>query len=192
MIQARQDRQTLPLLASYQEAVMSPAVLGSALGAAAVTVGRGAATAVGNGLSFASELLRAAGAPAAAADSSAPATANDRAALTQRIDVIKERIRQQLAAAGISLTQPVELTSNGAGGIAVAADHPQHAAIEAALGNDYLLEHDFNQLTSDYNDFIAQHGAGDLPPALSVVIAAPEGSGFRVQGSEQISISQAL
>jgi hypothetical protein len=170
MIQARQNRQTLPLLASYQEAVMSPAVLGSALGAAAVTVGRGAATAVGNGLSFASELLKAAGAPAAAGDSNASATANDRATLTQRIDALKERIHQQLAAAGISLSQPVELTSNGAGGIAVAADHPQRAAIESVLGSDYLLEHDFNQLAGDYNDFIAQHGASDLPQALSVVV----------------------
>ena len=149
---------------------MSPAVLGSALGAAAVTVGRGAATAVGNGLSFASELLRAAGAPAAAADGQPLAAANDRASLTQRIDELRERIRRQLAAAGIRLTQPVELTSNGAGGIAVAPDHPQLAAIEKALGSDFLLEHDFNQLAGDYNDFIAQRGAGDLPPALSVVV----------------------
>src|SRR6185295_9736024 len=66
MIRTRLNRQTLPLLASYQEAAMSPAMLGSALGVAAVTVGRGAATAVGNGLSFASELLKAAGSPAAA------------------------------------------------------------------------------------------------------------------------------
>jgi hypothetical protein len=172
MIWTRQNRQTLPLLASYQKAVMSPAILGSALGAAAVTVGRGAATAVGNGLSFASELLRAAGAPAAAGDRNASATANDKAALTQRIDAIKEQIRQQLAAAGISLSQPVELTSNGAGGIAVAADHPQRAAIESVLGSDFLLEHDFNQLAGDYNDFIAQHGTGDLPPTLSVIIPA--------------------
>ena len=148
---------------------MSPAVLGSALGAAAVTVGRGAATAVGNGLSFASELLRAAGAPAT---SQPPAAANDRIALTQRIDELRERIRKQLAATGISLTQPVELTSNGAGGIAVAADHPQRGAIEEALGSDFLLEHDFNQLASDYNDFIAQHGASDLPTTMSVTIAA--------------------
>src|SRR6185503_3830929 len=150
---------------------MSPAMLGSALGVAAVTVGRGAATAVGNGLSFASELLKAAGSPAAAGDNNASATANERAALTQRIDAIKDRIRQQLAAAGISLTQPVELSSNGAGGIAVAAGHPQHAAIEAALGNDYLLEHDFNQLAGNYSDFIAQHGAGDLPPTLSITVS---------------------
>jgi hypothetical protein len=172
MIRTRQNRQTMPLLASYQEAVMSPAVLGSALGAAAVTVGRGAATAVGNGLSFASELLRAAGAPATATEGQPSAAANDRTSLTQRIDELRERIRQQLAAAGICLSQPVELTGNGAGGIAVAADHPQRAAIEKALGSDFLLEHDFNQLAGDYNDFIAQHGPGDLPPTMSIRVSS--------------------
>src|SRR5262245_1833222 len=113
------NRQNFPPLASHQETSMSPAVLGSAIGAAAVTVGSRAATAVGNSLSFASELLRAAGAPADANNNQSPASADARAALLQRIDALKERIRQTLAAAGISLTQPVELTSNGAGGITV-------------------------------------------------------------------------
>ena len=164
---------------------MSPAVLGSALGAAAVTVGRGAATAVGNSLSFASELLRAAGSAAPATDSRPSATADDRAVLLQRIGALQERIRQRLAAAGVRLTQPAEFTSDGAGGIAVAADHPQRAAIEEALATDLLLERDFNQLAVDYQDFVAQHGTADLPPMMSIVIAAREGSGFRVQGSEQ-------
>jgi len=150
---------------------MSPAILGSAIGAAAVTVGRGAMTAAGNGLSFASELLRAAAAPAAANDQS-QATADARAALQQRIDALKERVRQTLSAAGITLAQPVELTSNGAGGIAVAENHPQRAAIEAALGSDLILEHDFNQLAGDYSDFLAQCGAGDMPPALSIIVPA--------------------
>ncbi|MBW8885892.1 MAG: hypothetical protein JF612_14210, partial [Planctomycetia bacterium] len=79
-------------------------------------------------------------------------------------------IQQQLAAAGIQLTQPVDLVSNGQGGIAVAGPHPQQAAIEEVLGSDILLERDFNNLAIDYDDFVESHGAGDLPPSLIVTL----------------------
>jgi hypothetical protein len=150
---------------------MTPVAAGTAIGAAAVTVGRGAIGAVSNGLSFASELLRATGGGTPAQASNAPdpaAVARD--AFKQRTDAIQQRIGQQLAAAGIQLTQPVDLVSNGQGGIAVAPPHPQQAAIEEVLGSDVLLERDFNQLNGDYNDFVESNRAGDLPATLTISV----------------------
>src|SRR5436309_2601947 len=120
MIGTEQRRQILPPLASLALAFaaagrrsasfMSPIILGSTLGAAALTVGRGASQAVGNGLSFAAELLR--------GNSPKPADAQSavQAQLKQQTDALSSRIQQELAAAGIQLTQPAELTSDGAGG----------------------------------------------------------------------------
>src|SRR6266850_2506001 len=128
---------------------MAPVAVGTAIGAAALTVGRGALGAVGNGLSFAAELMRSASGTAGSPSESTNRQANARAAIEQRGAEMRERIRRQLAAAGLNLSEPVELTSNGQGGIAVAGAHPQQAAIEEALGSDLLLERDFNQLASD-------------------------------------------
>jgi hypothetical protein len=152
---------------------MSPLVVGSALGAAALTVGRGAAAAMGNGLSFAGELLRVSGGAAAPKpEDGQAATQRARTELHGRIAELTEQIRRRLAAAGINLLRPVELMTNGLGGIAVAGAHPQQAAIEETLGRDVLLERDFNRLASDYGQFVAQHGAADLPPTLTVVVPA--------------------
>jgi hypothetical protein len=152
---------------------MNPVAIGTAVGAAALTVGRGALGAVGNSLSFAAQLVGAAGG-ATGASSEAEAQKQQasaaQAAMKQRTEAMRQRIEQQLMAAGIQLTQPVELVSNGTGGIAVAGSHPQQAAIEAALGSDVLLERDFNQLAGDYNELAGQGGAADLPPGFSITI----------------------
>jgi hypothetical protein len=153
---------------------MTPAVIGSALGAAALTFGRGATAAAGNGLSFMGELLQAASATSADGEEIAPAKETARAIIERRLKELQERIRRELAAAGISLNKPVELTSDGAGGIAVAADHPQHKAIQEILSNDLLLERDFHRLAGDYDELVTQHGAGDWPPTLTVVVPASE------------------
>jgi hypothetical protein len=150
---------------------MLPALLGSAAGAAAVTIGRGAAAALGNSLSFAAELAKAAGNPVVAPDSAAKDEGGLPVELSQRISDLTGRIRRHLAAAGEKLAQPVELISNGLGGIAVAGDHPQQAAIEQALGNDVLLEQDFHRLASDYRNFVMQCNDAKLPAALTVVVA---------------------
>lgn len=141
--------------------------IGAILGTAAVTLGRGAAAAVGDGLSFAGELLRVVGGEAAQ-----PAAADEPAAnpFTARIDALRERIRRMLAAGGIQLPQPVELTSDGLGGIAVAGSHPQQAAIESVLGSDVLLESDFHQLASEMAE---SSGTNDLSSALSLTIGQP-------------------
>lgn len=150
---------------------MTPAILGTALGAAALTVGRGAAAAAGNGLSFVGELLKAAGSPPADAPLSESGHEKALAELKQRTADLAGRVRRQLAAAGIKLDKPVELISDGAGGIAVAADHPQGAAIQSSLSGDVLLERDFDQLNRDYREHAEAYG-GFSSATLKVVIAA--------------------
>jgi hypothetical protein len=150
---------------------MTPVAMGTAIGAAALTVGRGALGAVGQGLSFSAELVRAAsGTTADSAEANAREAEAEKAAIKVRTDELRERIGRQLAAAGIRLSEPVELISNGQGGIAVAGPHPQQAAIEEALGSDILLERDFNQLAGNYGNFIEAGGAGELPPTLTIAI----------------------
>ena len=123
------------------------AALGASLGSAAVTIGRGAIAATGTGLSFAAELLKAAGGQQAAEKGSA---APDE--LTQRISALADRFRRHLAAANIKLLEPVELISDGLGGMKIAGAHPQRAEIEASLATDLTLENEFNRLAVDYGE----------------------------------------
>ena len=146
---------------------MTPVAMGSAIGAAALTFGQGAVGAAGKGLSFAAELLSGGSGKSDAAQESKQAAD---AALKLRCHELCERIGRQLTAAGIQLSEPVDLVSNGQGGIAVASDHPQRAAIEAALGNDVLLERDFNMLSGDYEEFAQANGAGDASPTLIITV----------------------
>jgi hypothetical protein len=149
---------------------MGPVAAGTAVGAAALTLGRGAANAVGNGLSFAAELLRSASSTSSAAKPAADASSAQQKALELQIDAMQRRIQQQLAATGVQLMQPLELVSNGQGGIAVAGPHPQQAAIEELLGSDILLERDFNNLALDYEEFVDGHSASDLPASLTITV----------------------
>jgi hypothetical protein len=154
-----------------KEAAMTPAVLGSVIGAAALTLGRGAAAAAGNGLSFAGELLQSASATAVKGEDESTA-GRERSILEHRIAVLKERIRRKLADAGITLDKPLELTSDGAGGIAVGADLPQRDVIEEILRNDFLLERDFHQLAGDYDELIQQHGFENFAATLTIAVPA--------------------
>lgn len=146
---------------------MAPVAMGSAIGAAALTFGQGAVGAAGKGLSFAAELL---GGGSGQSDAAKDSTQAADAAIKLRCRELSERIGRQLTAAGIQLSEPVDLVSNGQGGIAVASDHPQRAAIEAALGNDVLLERDFNMLSGDHEEFAQSNGAGDSSPTLIITV----------------------
>jgi hypothetical protein len=115
--------------------------VGAILGTAAVAIGRGAAAAAGDGLSFASQLLRAAG-----GEAPQQPEPDGTLSLTARAGALRERIRRHLAALGIELSQPVELVGDGIGRITVAGAHPQRAAIEEALSGDVLLEREFHEL----------------------------------------------
>jgi hypothetical protein len=129
---------------------MTGAELWPIAGAAAVGLARATASAVSDGLSFAAELARGADDSSAAADlEGEDARVQARRALDQRIEAFAERVRRQLAAAGIELGQPLTLTSDGLGGIAVAGDHPQRALIEDVLSSDVLLQRDFQRLADE-------------------------------------------
>ena len=145
------------------------AILGTAIGSAAVALGRGVAAATGNGLSFAAELLKAAGGA-----EPADAVSGDSAlgGLKARISQLAQRLRHHLLASGIRLSQPVELISNGQGGITVAGTHPQQAEIAQALASDVLLESEFNRLALDHADAIG----GSRSAGLTVVVSPqPDG-----------------
>jgi hypothetical protein len=155
---------------------MLPAVLGTAVGAAAVTAGRGAAAALGNGLSFVAELAKAASGAASPESAGQPGSAGS--AVKQRVAELTERIRRQLAAAGVKLTQSVELVSDGLGGVAVEGSHPQRSDIERAIGEDVLLERDFARLAVEYSELTMQHGADGRPAALTISITEPSTGGM--------------
>jgi hypothetical protein len=146
------------------------AILGTAIGSAAVAIGRGVAAATGDGLSFAAELLKAAGGAASADQPAADESAL--AGLKQRISELTQRLQRHLTACGIRLSQPAELFSNGQGGIAVAGGHPQQAAIAEALADDVLLESEFNRLAYDYAEAVGGGESG----AMSVVVSPQPGA----------------
>jgi hypothetical protein len=147
---------------------MAGASLWPIAGLAGVGLARAAATAVTGGLSFAAELARGIASSDEPPKPSEPTAAEkEREQLQQRIEALTARIKQQLAEAGIDVTQPLTLTSDGLGGIA-AADHPQRAAIEELLGSDYLLLRDFDRLKDEYEAF-----ATDSEPAFSLSVSKP-------------------
>jgi len=127
-------------------AFMNPATIGTAAGTAAVTVGRGVLGAAGGGLSFLAELAKATAGSVTQPAQETTTTKLD--AVADLVTALQNRIKEHLAAAGIRLTSPVELASNGAGGIAVLGPHPQQAAIEDSLASDLLLERDFHELAT--------------------------------------------
>ncbi|HEY2411858.1 MAG TPA: hypothetical protein VGI40_06435 [Pirellulaceae bacterium] len=150
---------------------MTPVVIGTAIGAAALTVGKSAVGAVNNGLSFASQLVTPSSATSATPNKPSQTSA-EQVALKQRSDQLSQQIQQQLAASGIQLSEPVELVSDGQGGITLAADHPQAAAIQTALSSDILLERDFSMLSGDYEEFVQSSGATNMSPTL--VLSVPK------------------
>ena len=152
-------------------AIVTPAVLGAAAGAAAVTAGREAFTALGNGLSFAAELTKSAGQGGTGPDVATTNKGGLPLELSQRIRDLTERIRRQLATAGMKLSKPLELVGDGLGGIAVGGGHPQQSAIERVIGSDVLLERDFARLASDYRD-VAIRDAGGRPDFVITIPAA--------------------
>ena len=56
------------------------------------------------------------------------------------------RLQQRLAAAGVASSQPLELVSDGLGGVQVSGDHPDRALIEQTLNGDPALLAQFQQL----------------------------------------------
>ena len=132
-----------------------------------MTVGRGVLSATAGGLSFAAQLAQATAGMADTTKAAADQQASVQATLEARLDAMRQRIERHLAERGIQLQAPVELMSDGLGGIEIASPHPPQAALHDALGSDVLLERDFNQLLADCRDFSEDSG---LPLAASLTI----------------------
>jgi hypothetical protein len=62
------------------------------------------------------------------------------------------KLRQRLAVAGIDLTGPLEVTSDGLGGVQVGSERADRAAIEQALSGD-------EQLLAEFHNLAEQHQA---------------------------------
>ena len=137
-------------------------------GIAATGLAKTAVQAVNQGLSFAAELAKSATADGNATDEEASRLAELRSDHAARIAEFADRIRRELEAAGIDLEEPIEVTSDGLGGIALASDHPQRAAIQELLATDVLLQRDFQRL-ADEQESLAAAGDG-TPEALSITI----------------------
>jgi hypothetical protein len=143
---------------------MAGGALWPVIGVAGIGLARAATAAVGEGLSFAAALTRGLSPSAEESDAAKQTAADDvREALKRRIEAFADRIKQQLAAAGIDVSQALTLTSDGLGGI-TAGDHPQRAAIEELLEGDVLLLRDFDRLKDDYE-------AAESDGAFQVAIA---------------------
>lgn len=66
----------------------------------------------------------------------------------ENVAELSRRIRQRLDAAGIDLSVPVELRSDGLGGVLVDDPHPQRAEIEELLAADSELTKTFREVAA--------------------------------------------
>ena len=142
---------------------MASAALWPVIGAAGIGLARAATAVVGEGLSFAAELARGSNSELQPDQAEQP-----REQMQRRIEAFAARIKQQLAEAGIDISQPLTLTADGLGGIA-ALDHPHRAAIEELLESDVLLLRDFGRLQDDYEAAAASDAS--LPDDFGLVIS---------------------
>ena len=125
---------------------MSASALLPIAGVAAATLAREAISAVGSGLSFAAELMRQGRGEEADAAAEASPLAAARASLAEGLTAFARRLRQQLAAAGLAVSSPIELYADGLGGVEVGGEHPLSKAIEAIVAADESLRQQFTAL----------------------------------------------
>lgn len=137
-------------------------------GVAASGLAKTAVQALNQGLSFAAELAKSATTDGKESDDSQSQLEALRSDHAARIAEFADRIRRELESAGIDLNEPLEVTSDGLGGIALAGDHPQRAAIEELLSTDVLLQRDFQRLANEQESLSA--ACDDALEALSITI----------------------
>jgi hypothetical protein len=151
--------------------MLSP--LASVGGIAALAAVREAASAVSSGLSFAAELVRQGRGEEPAASDAIPAdTAYTR--FSASLQQFAERLRQRLSQVGVDLTNALELTADGLGGIDAQGPEPDRAALEQLLASDESLRRDFTDLASEHADLSGQsrHDFGLLLAPDSVELLA--------------------
>ena len=91
--------------------------------------------------------------PASDADivsSEAADPGTDQSDLEEDVADLSRRILQRLNAAGIDLTIPIELRTDGIGGVAVDDPHPQRAEIEQLIATDSELTSSFYSVAAAY------------------------------------------
>src|SRR5688500_8104085 len=149
---------------------MSGALLWPIAGAAGAGLARATAAAVNGGLSFAAELAQGLSGAGATADAEAQAADDGRReALQRRVEQLAQRIKQELEAASIDLSEPLTLTGDGLGGIS-AGVHPQRTEIENLLESDVLLLRDFERLADEFEAVAAEASGPDALPGFSVTV----------------------
>ncbi|MDX1948783.1 MAG: hypothetical protein SFU86_25570 [Pirellulaceae bacterium] len=114
-------------------------------GIAATTLARGASAAVESGLSFLSQL----GGGESPTSKSPAAATPDRQEFEARLRDFAHQVQQRLSASGAGSTGPLELVSDGLGGVQVSGDHPDRARIEQVLSGDAALLARFQQLADE-------------------------------------------
>lgn len=85
----------------------------------------------------------------------------DRSELVEEMAELSRRLLQRFAAAGIDLTIPIELRSDGFGGVIVDDPHPQRTEIERLIAADRELTDAFQSVSAAYTaDDAARTAAG--------------------------------
>ena len=129
---------------------MSPLMLLPWAGTA-TTLARGAAQALGESLSFAATLGNfGASTETEAAAENAAQLADQERGFHLAAEKFRELLQRALSAAGVDLTVPLEIKSDGLGGIQAAGDHPDRRLIEQVLSGDTSLQQQFQSLANDY------------------------------------------
>jgi hypothetical protein len=119
-------------------------------GTAALSLARETVGAIGSGLSFAAQLLRQDNDAALAA----PPIALPASAAGEQFDnslaAFVAHLRNRLASLGIDVREPLELESDGLGGIQIGGDRADRAAVEQALTGDRHLLDEFQKLAEQF------------------------------------------
>ena len=132
---------------------MSIAPLIPAAGAAGVFAAR-AAQSLAGGVSFADIFRKAdAAQPSVGGPEAAPIAPSSKSAPTSQtadprrlLADFQELIKRRLAAAGVDISQPLELSTLNESGVKVSGDHPDWAKIEQIFDEDPALRDDFHKL----------------------------------------------
>lgn len=124
--------------------------------ATAAVAARGVLQTFAGGASFA-DALSAGQTEAQADDGIADANSADAIPLADRerrwqtaLDRFRQLLAQKLAAAGVNLNEPIEIQDDGLGGLQVAGNHADRAAIEQTLAGDANLAAQFQSLAQSY------------------------------------------
>jgi hypothetical protein len=122
-------------------------------GTAAISLAGETVGAIGNGLAFATELLRQDNDAARAASAPPPIELPPSPAQSKFEQALRDfvaRLKQRLAAAEIALSGPLVLESDGLGGIQVEGEMVDERAIEQALDQDAQLLAEFDRLAKEH------------------------------------------